>query len=207
MAAGHGATAAKTGQRGRGRAPLLGLLLCACAAVAAPSAAWAGPAASRRSAAAAGLVAALGTAVSNPSPVRAIGTENDPDLSISLKRNKLTEEQLRQREAERAAEAERQDKLLKTFRGWFSKLANEESTTDTRVEQLTLMKNSVIAEKALPNGITREDIVKGIRNVKYNIGCTRDKPKKDPDCKAVEKGYMQLLATIDKTYDRNIITR
>ncbi|CAK0894732.1 unnamed protein product, partial [Prorocentrum cordatum] len=143
----------------------------------------------------------------NPSPVGAVSTENDPDLSISLKRSKLTEEQLKKREDERRAEAERQDKLLQTFRGWFSKLANEESTTEVRVEQLTLMKDSVVAEKALPNGITREDIVKGIRNIKYNIGCIKDKPKKDPDCKAVEKGYMQLLATIDKTYDRNIITR
>jgi len=205
MAAAHAAATAKRG-RGRG-APLLGLLLCACAAVTAPSAAWAGPAASRRSAAATGLVVAFGAAVSNPSLVSAIGTENDPDLSISLKRSKLSEEKLRQRAEERQAEADRQDKLLTTFRGWFSTLGNEESSAETRVKQLTLMSDSVVQEKALPNGITREDIVKGIRNVKFNIGCTRDKPKKDPDCKAIEKGYMKLLATIDKTYDRNIITR
>jgi len=203
MAAAHGAATAKRG-RGRG-APLLGLLLCACAAVTAPSAAWAGPAASRRSAAATGLVVAFGAAVSNPSLVSAV--ENDPDLSISLKRSKLSEEKLKQRATERQAEADRQDKLLTTFRGWFSKLGNEESSAETRVEQLTLMKDSVVQEKSLPNGITREDVVKGIRNVKFNIGCTRDKPKKDPDCKAIEKGYMKLLATIDKTYDRNIITR
>jgi hypothetical protein len=208
MAVARGTTTAKTSQRGRGRcAPLLGLLLCTCAAVTAPSAAWAGPAASRRSAAATGLVAAFGAAVSNPSPVSAYGTENDPDLSISLKRSKLTEEQLQKRAAERQAEKDRQDKLLNEFRGYFAAFGNEESDTDTRVDQLALMTNSVVKEKSLPEGITREDVVKGIRNVKFNIGCTRDKPKKDPDCKKIEKGYMKLLATIDKAYDRNIITR
>ncbi|CAJ1409678.1 unnamed protein product [Effrenium voratum] len=110
------------------------------------------------------------------------------------------------RNAWREQETKRQDQVYQQFRGIFADFAKDGTDVDTRVELLEKMKEITLKEKMLPIGITREDVVKGIRAVKFNEGCIKDKVKKIPECKKLEKGYQRFLAAIDKVYDRSLVT-
>mmetsp|Transcript_114754 Transcript_114754/g.161146 ORF Transcript_114754/g.161146 Transcript_114754/m.161146 type:complete len:204 (-) Transcript_114754:62-673(-) len=110
------------------------------------------------------------------------------------------------RQAWRAKEEKRQEGIYKEFRGWFAEFAKEGQSVDTRAELLGKMQDVTLKEKMLPIGITREDVVKGVRAVKFNEGCIKDKIRKDPECKKLEKAYQKFLASIDKVYDRSLVT-
>eukprot|EP00434_Breviolum_minutum_P008382 symbB.v1.2.007397.t1/scaffold452.1/size203995/10 len=101
---------------------------------------------------------------------------------------------------------EAEEGIYKEFRGWFAEFAKEGQSVDTRAELLGKMQDVTLKEKMLPIGITREDVVKGVRAVKFNEGCIKDKIRKDPECKKLEKAYQKFLASIDKVYDRSLVT-
>lgn len=110
------------------------------------------------------------------------------------------------RQAWREKETKRQEEIYKQFRSWFTEFAKEGQSVDTRAELLGKMQDVTLKEKMLPIGITREDVVKGVRAVKFNEGCIKDKIRKDPECKKLEKAYQKFLASIDKVYDRSLVT-
>mmetsp|Transcript_47713 Transcript_47713/g.75972 ORF Transcript_47713/g.75972 Transcript_47713/m.75972 type:complete len:203 (+) Transcript_47713:66-674(+) len=110
------------------------------------------------------------------------------------------------RQAWREKESKRQEGIYKEFRSWFAEFAKEGQSVDTRAELLGKMQDVTLKEKMLPIGITREDVVKGVRAVKFNEGCIKDKIRKDPECKKLEKAYQKFLASIDKVYDRSLVT-
>merc|ERR1711972_120487 len=91
------------------------------------------------------------------------------------------------------------------FRAVFADFANDQTTIPKKVELLQSMQEMVLAEKMLPLGITRDDIVKGVRSVKFDLGCVKKKIK-EGDCKVLEKQYIKLLATIDRVNDRTIVS-
>ncbi|CAK9105210.1 unnamed protein product [Durusdinium trenchii] len=106
----------------------------------------------------------------------------------------------------RAKEEKRQEGIYKQFRQWFTEFAQDGQTVDARAELLGKMQEVTLKEKMLPIGITRDDVVKGVRAVKFNEGCIKDKIRKDPECKKLEKAYQKFLASIDKVYDRSLVT-
>mmetsp|Transcript_52259 Transcript_52259/g.122034 ORF Transcript_52259/g.122034 Transcript_52259/m.122034 type:complete len:205 (-) Transcript_52259:121-735(-) len=128
-----------------------------------------------------------------------VGVENIKELADS-------KEVMEQKRIVREREQKRQEEVYQTFRGWFAEFAQEGQDVDRRVELLDKMKEVTLKEKMLPIGINRQDVVKGVRAVKFNEGCIKDKPKKDPTCKKLEKGYQKFLAAIDKVYDKSIVT-
>eukprot|EP00401_Gymnodinium_catenatum_P045597 CAMPEP_0117486350 /NCGR_PEP_ID=MMETSP0784-20121206/15431_1 /TAXON_ID=39447 /ORGANISM="" /LENGTH=220 /DNA_ID=CAMNT_0005280957 /DNA_START=20 /DNA_END=679 /DNA_ORIENTATION=+ len=194
-----------------GRALLaVGLLACvALRFMARPAEAWAGPAPTSRRAAAAvsaasilsasGFPPAYAAPASKPGSVRIPGQNDEVDYNIG----KDPPEVVKARTEARLKAQVRMAELKETFRGWFTEFSKDGATKEERVEQLEKMTNLVNEEKMLPIGITRQDITKGVRSVKFNLGCVKDKVKKDPECKPIEKAYLKLLNTVDKVYEKN----
>jgi len=204
------APAKRTQERSRfgGRVVVVGLGLCLGSW--ATGSAFAGPLASRREAAAAGMIAVLG---GMSAPARAAGefrpgTASEPGVNEEAfdYNAKDSEETVAKRKAARDAAAAKEVEATKKFRTLFTDFASDSIDASKRASLLDQMKTQVIEDKRLPLGITRDDVVKGVRAVKYNIGCIKDKPKKDQDCKVIEKSYMKLLAGIDKVYDRSLLS-
>ena len=110
-----------------------------------------------------------------------------------------------QRKQARLDEEKRQEVLLEEFRGLFSEFAKDGQTNEGRIEYLGKMQAFVQREKALPFTIQRDDVVKGVRVVKFNDGCTGLKNKQPAGCKQLEKAAVKLVAVIDKVYDRGLV--
>lgn len=108
------------------------------------------------------------------------------------------------REAFLEKEAARLEVVKQDFKETFKGLAAEDASIETRVELMGKLQGLVEQERRLPEGITRNDVVKGIRAVKYNIGCVKTSVKQG-DCKQIEKAYMKLIAGIDKVSDKGIV--
>mmetsp|Transcript_116547 Transcript_116547/g.163876 ORF Transcript_116547/g.163876 Transcript_116547/m.163876 type:complete len:208 (+) Transcript_116547:56-679(+) len=139
-----------------------------------------------------------GMAKAGPQGDAIMGIENIKELADSPE---LMEKKRQWREKESA----RQEKIYQDFRGWFAEFAQEGTDVDKRVELLGKMQEVTLQEKMLPININKQDVVKGVRAVKFNEGCIKDKPKKDPTCKKLEKAYQKFLAAIDKVYDQAIV--
>eukprot|EP00929_Paragymnodinium_shiwhaense_P010871 TRINITY_DN1158_c0_g2_i1.p2 TRINITY_DN1158_c0_g2~~TRINITY_DN1158_c0_g2_i1.p2 ORF type:complete len:215 (-),score=69.74 TRINITY_DN1158_c0_g2_i1:93-737(-) len=89
------------------------------------------------------------------------------------------------------------------FREVFGDFASEESTMDTRIEKMQAMQTLVSTNKRLPLGITREDVVSGVRSVKYQLGCVKLEQRKG-ECKRLEAAFGKLMNTIDKNMYKGI---
>mmetsp|Transcript_147253 Transcript_147253/g.472980 ORF Transcript_147253/g.472980 Transcript_147253/m.472980 type:complete len:212 (+) Transcript_147253:67-702(+) len=160
--------------------------------------------ASRRTVAA-GLVAGLfgvsPAMAAIPGQVNAVGDDESADVRIG----RDSEEDYKKRriasiEFEKNMEAKR---VL--FRGMFTKFAGNETSLPDKAQILGSMKEIVLADRGLPIGITRDDVVKGVRAVKFNNKCTK-RAVKEGECKILEKSYVKLLASIDQVTDRSLIT-
>eukprot|EP00490_Sorites_sp_Unknown_P013563 CAMPEP_0114643374 /NCGR_PEP_ID=MMETSP0191-20121206/3347_1 /TAXON_ID=126664 /ORGANISM="Sorites sp." /LENGTH=226 /DNA_ID=CAMNT_0001855659 /DNA_START=56 /DNA_END=733 /DNA_ORIENTATION=- len=185
------------------------LLLAAFAYVAAMSSfgeAWLAP--TSRRAAAATIVAGFGApAIAQEAEVGRAGPAGSAIPGVDdMKSLADSAEVVAARQAWREKESKRQEEIYKEFRGWFTEFAKEGQSVETRAELLQKMQDVTLKEKMLPIGITREDVVKGVRAVKFNEGCIKDKIRKDPECKKLEKAYQKFLASIDKVYDRSLVT-
>merc|ERR1712066_655385 len=128
------------------------------------------------------------------------GVNEEIDFSL-----KDSPEVVAARKKARAEAAVRMDEMKKEFRGWFADFAKEDQPLDTRIGLLQQMQGQIVQERMLPIGITRDDVAKGCVAVKRNLGCIKDKVKKDPECKKFEKAILKLLSTIDKVNDRSLI--
>jgi len=190
----------------------VGVSLCLCLAVClramVPAAAWAiGSGSSRRAVVAAALLGGAGlaadsaSAASKPGQVRPPGENEDVDYLAGQDSEEIKEG----RAKARIDEEKRQVVIKEKFRNIFAEFAGDGTTPARRAELLQEQIAFVNAEGNLPLGITRDDIVKGVRAVKFNIGCVKDKVKKDPDCKPIEKGYFKLLNAIDKANEKSNI--
>lgn len=199
----------RTQERSRlgSRVVVVGLGLCLGSW--ATGAAFAGPVASRREAAAAGMIAVLGGMAPAAYGEFRPGTASEPGVNEEAfdYDAKDSEELVGKRKAARDAAKAREAEETKKFRAIFSEFASDNVEATKRASLLDAMKAQVIEDRRLPLEITRDDVVKGVRAVKYNIGCIKDKPKKDQDCKVIEKSYMKLLAGIDKVSDRSLLSR
>eukprot|EP00931_Biecheleriopsis_adriatica_P041647 TRINITY_DN23785_c0_g1_i2.p1 TRINITY_DN23785_c0_g1~~TRINITY_DN23785_c0_g1_i2.p1 ORF type:complete len:235 (+),score=71.12 TRINITY_DN23785_c0_g1_i2:76-705(+) len=188
----------------------LGLVSIGSLALGLGSEAWAAPATSRRSAAAAGAAAFFGAlpqaalAQEREAFIKA-GPAGDANPELDVSQFKLPADVVAKNLADREKEALRQERLKEEFRGIFTEFAQAGQTLDRRLELMEQMGSMTLKEKMLPLGITREDVVKGVRAVKFNEGCIKGAVKKG-DCKTLEKGYMKLLANIDKVYDQSLVT-
>jgi len=108
------------------------------------------------------------------------------------------------REAFLEKESARLEVVKAEFKETFKGMAAEEQPVDDRVALFAKLQGIVEKERRLPEGITRNDVVKGVRALKYNIGCVKTTVK-EGDCKKVEKAYMKLMAGIDKVSDKGIV--
>jgi len=183
-------------QRRRQRSAVLTVLGLFCLAALGNVAAWV-PQFSRRSA----LGAALASSIFAAQDAHA----QDADELKRMRRLSDPPEVVAAREAKLEKEAARLEVVAAEFKNTFKTLAAEETEIEQRVEALGKLKEIVEKERKLPEGITRDDVVKGVRAVKFNIGCVKDKVKKDKDCKSVEKGYMKLMAGIDNVSGKGIV--
>lgn len=181
----------------RQRSAVLTVLGLLCLAALGNVTAWV-PQFSRRSA----LGAALASSIFAAQDAHA----QDADELKRMRRLSDPPEVVAAREAKLEKEAARLEIVKTDFRNTFKELAAEDTEVEKRVEALGKLKELVEKERRLPEGITRDDIVKGVRAVKFNIGCVKDKVKKDKDCKSVEKAYMRLMAGIDKVSEKGIVT-
>jgi hypothetical protein len=134
-----------------------------------------------------------------PGQVRPPGEDEAMDYSEGSEPPEVVEEL---KKARVAGEIRRKEQFGK-FREWFSEFAKEDQDKEVRLELLGKMQKLVTEDKMLPIGITRQDFVKGVRAVKFNVGCIKDKVKKDPDCKALEKAYMKVLNAVDKETEKS----
>eukprot|EP00929_Paragymnodinium_shiwhaense_P010870 TRINITY_DN1158_c0_g1_i1.p1 TRINITY_DN1158_c0_g1~~TRINITY_DN1158_c0_g1_i1.p1 ORF type:complete len:216 (-),score=56.91 TRINITY_DN1158_c0_g1_i1:56-703(-) len=90
-----------------------------------------------------------------------------------------------------------------SFRVVFGEFASEDSTMDTRLEKMADLQQMITKNKRLPLGITREDVVSGVRSVKYQLGCVKLEQRKG-DCKRLESQFGKLMNTIDKNMYKGI---
>jgi len=153
---------------------------------------------------AATLGSQAGAALAEDIPGRAIANPGQND-KVDFKRNRDPPEVVAARREARVKEEKRQSALKEEFRGIFSEFAQEATEQPKRVQLLGQMQGIVIKEQMLPLGITRDDVVRGVRAVKFNSGCVKGAVKKG-ECKDLERAYMKLLNTIDKVYDRSIVS-
>eukprot|EP00440_Ansanella_granifera_P016494 gb/GFBE01017922.1/.p1 GENE.gb/GFBE01017922.1/~~gb/GFBE01017922.1/.p1 ORF type:complete len:215 (+),score=72.00 gb/GFBE01017922.1/:1-645(+) len=211
MAAVKSARVQERRQRRNGMALLAGLGLVGLSALTFGGEAWAVPGASSRRSAAAALAAAV-LGASQVQDARAAPDGFTPRAGPAGEAVDVDDVRAYQDSAEvvakrnefRKTEGARQEALKEQFRQWFTEFAAEGQNLDRRVELLKQMQDMTLKEKMLPIGITREDVVKGVRAVKYNEGCIKAEVKKG-DCKTLEKAYMKLLSSIDKVYDRSLV--
>eukprot|EP00448_Togula_jolla_P001323 CAMPEP_0170594712 /NCGR_PEP_ID=MMETSP0224-20130122/14150_1 /TAXON_ID=285029 /ORGANISM="Togula jolla, Strain CCCM 725" /LENGTH=205 /DNA_ID=CAMNT_0010918795 /DNA_START=41 /DNA_END=658 /DNA_ORIENTATION=- len=199
-------SAVETRRRGRAGAvlagaALIGLCVCSLAAVT-QSPAWAAPM-DRRAAVTAALVAPL-VFSSEAHAQQAVlpGAEDDLESSAF---GADPPEVVEARKKARAEGKKKQAEAKEKFRALFADFAGEDKSVPARIELLGKMQDMVLQDAMLPIGISREDIVKGVRAVKFNIGCTKMSVKQG-ECKQLEKAYMKLLGTVDKVNDRQIIS-
>uniref|UniRef100_A0A7S2MS35 Uncharacterized protein n=1 Tax=Alexandrium andersonii TaxID=327968 RepID=A0A7S2MS35_9DINO len=195
-------------RRNRGVA-LVGACLCLGSLAAWPCAAWVAPG-SRRAVAAGMATALLGAAAGAPEQVRAQetipGKVSEPGQNEDLQINRFKDppEVIAQRwEARQAGKTKRED-LKNEFRGYFAAFGADEATLDERIAQLDNMAKIIKSERMLPIGITKDDLYKGVKAVKFNLGCVRTKVK-EGDCKTLEKAINKLFATLDKTNDLTVV--
>jgi len=153
---------------------------------------------------AATLGSQAGPALAEDIPGRAIANPGTND-KVDFKKKQDPPEVVAARKEARVKEEKRQSVLKEEFRGIFAEFAKEETEQPKRVQLLGQMQGIVVKEQMLPLGITRDDVVRGVRAVKYNAGCIKAAVKKG-ECKDLERAYMKLLNTIDKVYDRSIVS-
>lgn len=141
---------------------------------------------------ASGIFAAQDARAQDNEEIRAMKRMADPP-EVVAKRNALMEK-----------ESARLQVVKAEFKEKFKELAAEETPLESRVELLGKIQVIVEKERGLPEGITRNDVVKGVRAVKYNIGCVKTSVKQG-ECKTLEKAYMKLMAGIDKVSEKGIV--
>eukprot|EP00441_Pelagodinium_beii_P045971 CAMPEP_0197625176 /NCGR_PEP_ID=MMETSP1338-20131121/4610_1 /TAXON_ID=43686 ORGANISM="Pelagodinium beii, Strain RCC1491" /NCGR_SAMPLE_ID=MMETSP1338 /ASSEMBLY_ACC=CAM_ASM_000754 /LENGTH=199 /DNA_ID=CAMNT_0043195507 /DNA_START=60 /DNA_END=659 /DNA_ORIENTATION=+ len=198
------AAAAGSKERRQGRV----LMAClALLAVIAPQTAYLAP--SRRAAAGA-LVAtvmapweAQAERIPQAGPA---GGANDPDAETLRRATKMSEAEMEAQQTEIALQQLKMEDDLKQFRDYFSQFAAEKVEIADRVGMLAKMTEMVKKDRTLPLGISREDVVKGVQAVKFNIGCVKMEVK-NGECKLLEKAILKLIAMIDKVNERGLITR
>mmetsp|Transcript_13857 Transcript_13857/g.44227 ORF Transcript_13857/g.44227 Transcript_13857/m.44227 type:complete len:214 (+) Transcript_13857:100-741(+) len=191
---------------------VMGVCLCAGAALARARTAWvtAAPASSRRAAAAGLAAGVLGAAAGAPQRVHAqevvLGKVSEPGVNEEFNINKYKDppEVIAKRWEARQKGKEREEALRTEFRDYFAKFAADDATLDTRLDMLKRMQGMIQQEKMLPIGITKDDVNKGTRAVKFNLGCVRTKVK-EGDCKVLDKAINKLFATLDKTQDLTVV--
>eukprot|EP00418_Pyrodinium_bahamense_P017699 CAMPEP_0179106154 /NCGR_PEP_ID=MMETSP0796-20121207/49337_1 /TAXON_ID=73915 /ORGANISM="Pyrodinium bahamense, Strain pbaha01" /LENGTH=229 /DNA_ID=CAMNT_0020804163 /DNA_START=54 /DNA_END=743 /DNA_ORIENTATION=- len=199
---------------------VVGACLCLGAAILArPRIAWVSAAptpaavASRRAAVAGLATAVLGAAAGTPQQAYAEevpGTVSAPgetpqyQFGTTMNKYKDPPEVIAKRMEARQKGKEREAALKNEFRGYFSAFAADDASIDSRIENLKSMQNMIQQERMLPIGITRDDLFKGTRAVKFNIGCVRTKVK-EGDCKKLEKAIDRLFAALDKTQDLTVL--
>eukprot|EP00929_Paragymnodinium_shiwhaense_P010872 TRINITY_DN1158_c0_g3_i1.p1 TRINITY_DN1158_c0_g3~~TRINITY_DN1158_c0_g3_i1.p1 ORF type:complete len:214 (-),score=49.30 TRINITY_DN1158_c0_g3_i1:116-757(-) len=181
-----------------------------------PGAAWTGlpaGAASRRAAvagtAASSFAALLGgfageaNAVSaddiRPGAVRPSGATDYTDYEEGADPPEVVAKRWKAREEGEKQRAEYKAK----FREVFGEFASDENTMDTRIEKMQEMQAMITQNKRLPLGITREDVVSGVRSVKYQLGCVKLEQRKG-DCKRLEAAFGKVMNTIDKNMYKGI---
>ncbi|CAE8698436.1 unnamed protein product [Polarella glacialis] len=187
-----------------GIAMLAGLALVSAVALSPLAAAFASPSSASRRSLGAAAVAAVLTFVKPQEALAQSANIASKDLDVEGFQD--PPEVVEARTKALALERIRQDELYKEFRGWFAEFAKDGQTFDLRVELLTRMQKQILAERTLPQGVTRTDVVKGVKAVKFNIGCIKAKTKSDEDCKRLEKAFNKMLAAIDKVYDRSLVS-
>eukprot|EP00933_Yihiella_yeosuensis_P050890 TRINITY_DN48695_c0_g1_i1.p1 TRINITY_DN48695_c0_g1~~TRINITY_DN48695_c0_g1_i1.p1 ORF type:complete len:213 (-),score=42.76 TRINITY_DN48695_c0_g1_i1:207-845(-) len=159
---------------------------------------------SRREAAAAAVAAALFGGSLMPEAAHA--GEFNQDVTDNPFEQQDSPELVARRKEETERDEKRMELFYNDFREQFATFAADETPIPQKVEILDALNKRTLAEKMLPRTISRDDVVKGVRAIKFNSGCTKAAVK-EGDCKKFEKAYMRLLAAIDKVNDKNIITR
>uniref|UniRef100_A0A7S2PA62 Uncharacterized protein n=1 Tax=Zooxanthella nutricula TaxID=1333877 RepID=A0A7S2PA62_9DINO len=127
----------------------------------------------------------------------------DDDVE-QVKAQKMSPEQVAKMKAKREAFDKKSAEDLNQFREWFTVFANDDTPIPSKIELMGKMQDMVKRDRMLPLGITRGDIVKGVRSVKAASGCVKRKTK-EGECKDLEKGYQKLLGQIDKVSDRQLV--
>lgn len=202
-------------RRGTGKAAatvLLAALVCAGALVCAEvGRTWVAPSSARRSALAGAAAGLLGGAAAHAEERDALaevpGQVSRPGANprTAMRKFQDSEEVVAKRIQARKDEEVRQEKLVVEFRELFSGFANDDADLEGRIAYLGKMQQFVLREKALPLSIQRDDVVKGIRTVKFNLGCTGFKAKQPEGCKPLEKAIVKLIAVIEKVYDKGLV--
>lgn len=134
-----------------------------------------------------------------PGSVRPSGTTENIDYEDGAD----PPEVVAKRWAARVEGEKKRKEVKEKFRVVFGEFAAEGVPMEDRIAKMQELSKIVVEEKRLPIGITREDVVAGVRSVKYELGCVKLEQRKG-DCKKLELAFNKFMNVIDKNMYKGI---